>query len=108
MTKFSEAYQPETRGQKRSKICRDALALALEREVDHEGKMTRRVVQIAEALAKKAGEGDVQAAREVFDRIDGKVPTPIAGADGEGPVEVTIRGLLDAIDGRTRSLPESR
>jgi hypothetical protein len=100
MTEFSSTNQPETRGaggQRRHKICRDALMLALEREVEHEGKMTRRIVQIAEALARKAADGDVPAAKEIFERVDGKVPTAIAGADGEGPVSVSVieRVIID-------------
>ena len=97
MTQFTETYQPETRGQKRSKRCRDALIVALEREVMVDGKPTRRAMQIAEALARKAAEGDVAAAKEIFDRVDGKVPTAIAGADGEGPVSVSVieRVIID-------------
>jgi hypothetical protein len=84
MTEFSKDYQPENEAKavpKKSKKCRDALMIALERQVEIDGEMTRRVVQIAEALCKKAAEGDVQAAREIFDRVDGKVPVAVGGSD---------------------------
>ena len=41
----------------------------------------------AESLVNKAVEGDVGALRELGDRIDGKVPQAITGADG-GPLQV--------------------
>jgi hypothetical protein len=85
MTQFTETYQPENgakSGPKRAKKMRDALMVALEREIEVEGKLTKRGMQIAEALAKKAAEGDVQAAREIFDRIDGKPAQTITGEDG--------------------------
>jgi len=42
---------------------------------------------VAQALLNRAKEGDVPAAREIFDRTDGKVLTEIGGKDG-GPVKV--------------------
>jgi hypothetical protein len=56
----------------------------------------RRVVN---ALIGRACEGDVQAIKEILDRVDGKVPQPLAGADGEGPVSV----LLQVISGVERT-----
>ncbi len=44
---------------------------------------------ITEALVKKAKKGDVQAAKELFDRAWGKAPQAITGAEG-GPVEITM------------------
>lgn len=93
MPAFSTDNQPETRGaggQKRHKIVRDALMLALEREVDVEGKPTRRIAQIAEALCAKASEGDVPATREIFDRVDGKAIQAVehSGPDGS-PIEMS-------------------
>jgi hypothetical protein len=91
MPEFSATNQPETRGaggQKRHKICRDALMLALEREVEHEGRPTKRIAMIAEALVKKASDGDTQAAKEIFERIDGKVPQPVGGSDELPPHKI--------------------
>lgn len=44
---------------------------------------------IANALIKKAKEGDVAALREVMDRVDGKVPQ---GVDLEAVFQVVIKG----------------
>jgi hypothetical protein len=92
MPEFSTTHQPETRGaggQKKHKIARDALMVALQREVDIEGKPTKRIYQIADALVLKAAEGDVNAAREIFDRVDGKATQPIGG-DDESPLLVQV------------------
>jgi hypothetical protein len=89
MPTFSTENQPETRGaggQKQHKIIRDALMLALNREVQGENGPTKRINQIAEAICKKAGEmGDIPAAKEVFDRVDGKAVQAVehSGPDGE-------------------------
>lgn len=52
-----------------------------------DGASLRRVVK---ALIEKAAEGDVAAIREIMDRVDGKVPQPIAGEDGEGPAKLVL------------------
>ena len=61
---------------------------------DDEGKTNRWLV--AEALVEAALAGNVMAAREIFDRIEGKVvqPQEISGPDG-GPVNV--EGLNDLL-----------
>lgn len=46
--------------------------VALEREVMFQGRPSRRIAQIAEALVEKAATGDVQAFNSIADRIDGK------------------------------------
>jgi hypothetical protein len=56
----------------------------------------RRVV---DSIIAKAIEGDVAAASLIMDRVDGKVPQAVAGADGEGPVSV----LLQVISGVDRT-----
>lgn len=42
---------------------------------------------LADTLIDRALTGDVQALKEVADRIEGKVPTPVAG-DPENPLHV--------------------
>ncbi len=49
-----------------------------------------RLREVADALVKKAISGDVQAIKEIADRLDGKVPTPIAG-DDENPLSIIAR-----------------
>lgn len=101
MPEFSSTNQPETRGaggQKNHKIIRDALMLALHREVEHEGVKTKRINQIAEALCRKAGEtGDAVSAREVFDRFAGKAAQPIVGDDEADPVNVKVTTIKRVI-----------
>lgn len=46
-----------------------------------------RLRKMAEKLLDKAEGGDVTALREAADRIEGKVPQAITGADG-GPVQI--------------------
>lgn len=58
------------KGSTKPKIMADALILALNREAE-DGK-SKKLAQIAERLVELAAEGDVQAIREVFDRVDGK------------------------------------
>lgn len=54
--------------------------------IQDEAKRLRRV---AEAIYAKAEEGDVQAAKEIGDRIDGKAVQTIAG-DPDNPVQVIV------------------
>ncbi len=69
---------PNPKGSKPDKLMRDALMVALNREaVGADGQPTKRLYIIAENLAKLAEQGDkdaLGAIREVFDRVDGKVP----------------------------------
>lgn len=48
---------------------------------------SKKLRAAAEALVDRAISGDTSALRELGDRIDGKVPQGIVGADG-GPIEV--------------------
>lgn len=56
------------RGQQRDKPFRDALRM----EIADAGEDFKALRRVASALLAKAGEGDVQAIREVADRLDGK------------------------------------
>ncbi len=79
-------------GRKRTEtIFRDAILLALKRE-DGDNKL--KIAKLAEALVDKAIDGDVPAAREVMDRIDGRVPQPI---DHSGEVDHTYIARTPAI-----------
>lgn len=55
----------------------EALRLVAFRD-DEEGK--RRLLKIAEACVKAAEDGDMQAIKEIGDRLDGKAPQAIEGA----------------------------
>jgi hypothetical protein len=45
---------------------------------------------VADALVKEAMAGNINAIKEIADRLDGKVPTPIAG-DDENPLSIVAR-----------------
>lgn len=47
-----------------------------------------RLDRIAKALADKAEAGDVQAIREIADRLDGKVPQGIVGDNESDPISI--------------------
>lgn len=50
---------------------------------------------LADALVKRGRTGDVQAIREIADRLDGKVPQAIVGDDEHPPVSVIERRIVD-------------
>ena len=92
----------------KTKIMTDALVLALSREAQaSDGTPTKRLNLIAEKLVKQAESGDIQAIKEVFDRVEGKAQQAI---EHSGAVESatthyvadrsrTLTELLDASEG---------
>jgi len=68
------------RGQQRDKPFRDALRM----EIAAAGEDHKALRAVAVALLGKAMIGDVPAIKEIADRLDGKVPTPVVGEDEEG------------------------
>lgn len=68
--------------------------------------------EVADALVQKAIDGDVQAIREIADRLDGKVPQAVVGDDSEAPVRVALieRIIVDPVrylsDRTDRGLPD--
>lgn len=94
MTQFSSTHQPSAErrkeGRNRRKLATEALNLALNREVEYEGKTTKYYVIMADMLAKKAAEGDLAAIKEVFDRVEGKATTVIAGDEERPPVNIKV------------------
>lgn len=88
-------------GAKREKLMRDALIIALKRESE-KGSKTKRLQSVAEAIVNKALEGDVPAIKEIFDRVDGKVPQENHNTNEVG--DNTLAALLEAIDGRSRDI----
>lgn len=98
---------PNPTGSKPDKLMRDALIIALKREVKVGGKKTKRFAQIVEKMAQLAADGDGPLIREIFDRVDGKVSQAITGKDG-GPLEIDLTNvpdeLLDQIEDIHRKL----
>ena len=72
-------------GKKPDKLMRDSLMVALKREAVVQGKKTRKMAEIAEALVQKACKGDVQAFKEIRDTVDGRPPQMVQG-DVENPL----------------------
>lgn len=78
-------------GRPKTKQFKDALNVAIRRT---EGDKTK-LAQIAEALVEKAAGGDVQAIKEVADRLDGKAAQPIGG-DSDNPLSIVHEILIKA------------
>lgn len=71
------------------------LNIAIKEAVEGTDKTKLRAV--ADALVEKAMTGDVQAIKEVADRLDGKVPQGvIGGEEGDNPVNLVTKILLVA------------
>jgi hypothetical protein len=62
------------------------LNIAIKEAVDGSDKIKLRAV--ADALVDKAMAGDVQAIKEVADRIDGKVPQAVVGDDEHDAINI--------------------
>jgi hypothetical protein len=90
---------------KSAKLMRDAITLALHREAtDANGQKTKKLYQLADALVDKAIAGDVAAAKEIADRVDGKAVQPVSGEDG-GPVQHSIKlAWLTEAEAKARGL----
>jgi hypothetical protein len=84
---------PTSRGQQRDKPFRDALRM----EIAAAGSDHKALRSVAKALIDKATTGDVQAIREIGDRLDGKPAQAIehSGGDG-GPLQISIVRFSDA------------
>ena len=62
------------------------------KEATEEG--TSKLRAVADALVAKAINGDVQAIKEVADRIDGKVPQGVIGGDEDDPAIKTEQTVI--------------
>lgn len=94
---------PSSRGQQRDKPFRDALRMEI---ADADGDF-KRLRKIAAALADKAETGDVQAIKEIADRLDGKVAQAITGDDELDPIKVIQeirRSLVDPRNSDSKGL----
>jgi Family of unknown function (DUF5681) len=90
-------------GRPKTKIIRDGLMLAV--NDDPEKPIRTTLDAIYRAHIKKALDGDVPAIKEIYDRIDGKVPQAVIGDDDEPGIKIDgLQLLLAAIDGKTRSV----
>jgi hypothetical protein len=82
---FQPGQSGNPNGRPKSKPFKRALSEAL-RAADDDSEVLQAV---ALALVAKAKEGDVQAIKEIADRMDGKVTQPIGGDEESGPIQIT-------------------
>ena len=88
-----------SKGGKPDKMMRDAIMVALKREaVDSEGQPTKKLNNIAAKLVELAEQGDMQAIKEINDRVDGKSPQALTGGDG-GPLTVAFKTIYESKNG---------
>lgn len=78
------------RGPKSDKLWSDAVRMAVLREDISNGQKIKRLNIIADNLVRLAMEGDMQAIKEIGDRIDGK-PKQAVDAQVDGIVDLVVR-----------------
>jgi molecular chaperone GrpE (heat shock protein) len=77
-----------TKGATADKLWADAIRIAAHREdADDDGKIRKRISIIADKLLRLAIDGDMQAIKEVGDRLDGR---PAQALQHSGEIEATI------------------
>jgi hypothetical protein len=88
-------------GGRKEKPFRDALMMAI-KEAEANANSHRALRRVAERLLDEAAAGNVQALKEVADRLDGKVPQGIIGGDDEDPaVKVQAAVTMTIVDPRS-------
>lgn len=71
-------------------------------EIKAAGEDHKALRQIARALIAKASESDIQAIKEIADRLDGKVPQGVIGGDEDDPaLKVAAAVTMTIVDPRT-------
>ena len=80
---------PNPGGRPKEKPFRDALRMEIATATAEDSPRSLR--RIARKLLDEASEGDLQAIKEIADRMDGKVPQGIVGDDEGDPVNVLHR-----------------
>lgn len=79
------ATKTKGKGNKPDKLMADAIRIALKREAkDADGKPTRKLNLVATKLVDLAVDGDIQAIKEICDRIDGKAMQGIEMSSKDG------------------------
>jgi hypothetical protein len=93
-------------GGKPDKLIRDALILELHQEhADEEGKATKILRLLARRLVRAGLEGDIQAIKEIADRVDGKPPVTVQG-DADNPLVIaTVTREIIHVDTTQRINP---
>lgn len=79
----------------REKSFANMLNIAIKEAIGGSDKTKLRAV--ADALLDKAIAGDVQAIKEVADRVDGKVPQAVVGDDDSDPINVVTKVIREIV-----------
>lgn len=90
------AYKPGESGNPGGRPKAKPFADALRMEIAAAGADGKALRIVAAKLLEKAAEGDMQAIKELADRVDGKVAQAIIGGDeDDNPIvtEIIIRGV---------------
>lgn len=85
-------------GHKTDKLWRDALMRAVKRAVGN-GKKTKRLEALADKCVERGLAGDMQAIKEIGDRLDGKPAQAVnLSGDPENPITFIERVIVKAKD----------
>lgn len=84
-----------TKGATSDKFWSEAVRLAVYREAeDDAGEIRKRLNIIADKLCKMAMDGDMQAIKEIGERLDGKAPVAIDHTSAGEPINFTAVALV--------------
>ena len=82
------ARNTPSKGSKPDKLIRDAIMVALHRDDElPDGTKAKKINVIATKLVNMAIDGDIQAIKEINDRVDGKATQVVAG-DDDNPLKM--------------------
>jgi hypothetical protein len=83
-----------SRGPKSDKIWSDAVRRAVMRRLENEEGKPQKIERLADNLVELAMDGDIQALREVGDRLDGK---PKATTESETTIKGTLKLVKEVV-----------
>lgn len=90
---FKKGQSGNPGGRAKEKVWREAVLRAVKRRfpaADGEDKDPQALDRIADALVNAAMTGDIQAIKEVGDRVDGKPAQAIVGDDTDAPIKTVM------------------
>lgn len=75
-------------GRKAEKVWADAVRRAVMRRLENEEGKPQKLERLADNLVEMGLAGDMQAMKEIGDRLDGKPAQAIQGAGDDGEIEI--------------------
>lgn len=84
-------------GRPKKKDWTDAIRKAVQEVQEDDPLKRQRLHLLAEALVLKAQAGDVNALKEIGDRIEGKVPQAVVGDDEADPIKVVTKIVREIV-----------